>query len=119
MLAEILEVLGDALVAVGDARRGPRHVHSRIRLTNGEIKGLSSREDVVGEVAIDHRTIAINDVALTGVAIAPQPLRMTYLDDIQQRAQVVRIEFDGGAAEWTIPESTNLRKLQKRIGASF
>lgn len=119
MLAEILEVLGDALVAVGDAWRGPRYVHSRIRLTQGEIAGLSQREDVGGEAAIDHRTIAMNDVTLTGVAIAPRPLRVSYLDDIQQRAQVVRIEFDGGAAEWTIPESTNLRKLQKRIGASF
>jgi len=119
MLADILEALGGTLVAVGEARRGPRYVHGRIRLTRGEIEGLSLREDVGGEAMVDHRTIVIDDVTLTGVAIAPQPLRISYLDDIQQRAQVVRIEFDGGAAEWTIPESTNLRKLQKRIGASF
>lgn len=119
MLADVLEVLGDVLVAVGEARQGPRRVHGRIRLISGEAGDLEVGEEIGGDARVDHRSIILGGVELTGVAVGPHPLRVSYLDEIAERARVLRIEFDGGAAEWTVPESTNLRKLRKRIGASF
>jgi hypothetical protein len=119
MLADVLEFLGEAVVGVREALRGPRFIHGRFRLIDGATDGMARGEEISAEAIVDHRTITLGELELTGVAVSSQALRISYLDDIDQRAQVVRVEFDGGAGEWTIPASVDLRRLRKRIGASF
>lgn len=112
MLADLLEVLGDVLTSV----RGPRFVHGRIRLIQGEAAGLALNEEVAGEATVDHRSITMGEVHLLGVAVA-QASRVSYLEEVGKRAEVLRIEFETGLADWTVPEA-RAAKLRKRIGAT-
>ncbi|MEW1834292.1 hypothetical protein [Microbacterium sp. NPDC079995] len=119
MLSDVLEFLFEAVGGVREALRGPRFIHSRFRLIDGAAGGMVRGEEIAAEAIVDHRSITLGDLELRGVAVSSQSLRISYLDDIDQRAQVVRVEFDGGAGEWTIPASVDRRRLRKRIGASL
>ncbi|MCK6081324.1 hypothetical protein KZX37_09120 [Microbacterium sp. EYE_5] len=116
MVGEIVSAVAEVFGAVLSSAGGPRRVFCRSRLVDGQGEGLTLGEEVGGEATVSVRRITLGDVRLRGVVVGALPLRMSYLDEIDQRAEVFRIEWDGGVGEWTLP-AVRARTVLRWIGA--